>query len=128
MDEVENAEALDQLVKQDPRYTAEAYTHMQECVGFAQRRLKARRHLTCAETLEAIRQYTLQSYGPMSRYVLSEWGITNCTDFGNLINNLVLSDLFGKSETDDFTDFTKLGFNFVEAFDSPYKPKAAKIP
>lgn len=128
MEDLDSEAIIADIIKKDPRYTADAYEHIKDCVEYAQRKLKQRRHITCLETLAAIRAYTLENYGPMSRYVLSEWGITNCADFGNIIHNLVVSTLFGKSESDDFAEFGRLGFDFVEAFDQPYKPNKPATP
>jgi uncharacterized repeat protein (TIGR04138 family) len=85
------------------------------------------RHITGQELLEGIRLYTLQEFGPISRTVLAEWGITRTEDFGNLVFNLVRHGLLGKTDQDKIEDFSS-GYLFQEAFTNPFLPASARIP
>ena len=72
--------------------------------------------------MEGMREYALQEFGPIARRVLSEWGITECVDFGNIVFNLVNEGLLGKTDEDSIEDFMD-GYDFTEAFLHPFRPK-----
>jgi uncharacterized repeat protein (TIGR04138 family) len=59
----------------------------------------------------------------MTRTVLEEWGIRNCTDFGELVFNMVESGLLAKTERDSRDDFQH-GYDFTEAFCKPFWPQS----
>ena len=70
-----------------------------------------------------MRQFALETYGPMAKMLLNEWGIHGTTDFGEIVFNLVENNLLAKTDKDTREDFTG-GFDFDEAFTAPYQPLA----
>lgn len=126
-------EALFQIIKEDSRYHTEAYFFMREALGFTSKMLKKpakepQKHITAAELLEGIRQYALREYGPMAMTVLSFWGIQQCSDFGQIVFNLVNKHILRKTEGDSIHDFDN-GYDFETAFRRPYNPAAkCKVP
>ena len=119
-------EVVAQILKEDPRYAAEAYPFIREALDFSTRSLKKpsegpRRHVTAAELLEGIRQYALKEYGPLAMTVLHAWGIRQCTDFGQIVFNLVNKEFLGKTDEDSVSDFDH-GYDFETAFRAPFKP------
>lgn len=118
--------ALTQILVEDPRYPAEAYTFLREVMEFTSRTLKKpahgpSRHMTGQELLEGMRRYALQEYGPVARTVLAAMGITRTEDLGELVFNLVDHGFLGKTEKDRKSDFSG-GYDFHEAFDIPFLP------
>jgi len=81
------------------------------------------RHVSGQELLDGIRKYALQEYGPLSRTVLAQWGITTTDDFGQMVFNLVQKGILGKTEQDKIEDF-KNGYDFNVAFRKPFLPDA----
>lgn len=150
-------EALDQIVQNDPRYHRDAYLFIREALDFTQRlvnkgskseksekgekaeksesRTTTRgeltegkiRHVSGQELLAGIRAYALEQFGPMALTVLSEWGIRQCEDFGELVFNMVENHLLAKTKKDSREDF-KGGYDFDEAFRQPYLPAAKAAP
>ena len=59
--------------------------------------------------------------------MLEEWGIRNCSDFGNLVFNMVETRLLAKTETDSLADFLG-GYDFEEAFRKPFLPASKLAP
>ena len=117
-------EALFQILKEDSRYHAEAYLFIREALDFASKTLKKpskgpQKHVSASELLEAIRQYALREYGPLAMTVLNYWGINNCTDFGQIVFNLVNKNILRKTESDSIRDFDN-GYDFETAFRGPY--------
>ena len=109
------------ILESDRRYTAEAYLFVREGLDHTVRRLEKPRHVSGQELLEGIREYALKEFGPVTKRVLSEWGINDCLDFGNIVFNLVNHGLLGKTDEDSIEDFMD-GYDFQEAFIQPFRP------
>jgi uncharacterized repeat protein (TIGR04138 family) len=109
------------ILQSDKRYTTEAYLFVRAGLEHTVRQLDKPRHVSGQELLEGIRVYALREYGPVTKRVLSEWGINNCIDFGNIVFNLVGEGLLGKTEEDSIEDFLG-GYDFTEAFVQPFLP------
>ncbi|MDD5483076.1 MAG: hypothetical protein PHP98_05435 [Kiritimatiellae bacterium] len=128
------SEAVFQIFQEDKRYHAEAYFFVREALDFASKIVKKpdrgpQKHLVAAELLEGIRQYALREYGPMAITVLDFWGIRRCSDFGQIVFNLVNKNILRRTEGDSIHDFDN-GYDFETVFCAPYQPackrKAAK--
>ncbi|MDF7807148.1 hypothetical protein P4E94_06850 [Pontiellaceae bacterium B12219] len=115
-------ELLEPILRKDDRYSAEAYIFVREGLDHTVKNLKTHRHVSGQELLGGMREYALKEFGPVTKRVLSEWGITECVDFGNIVFNLVEEGLLGKTEEDSIEDF-KGGYDFNEAFIQPFQPK-----
>jgi uncharacterized repeat protein (TIGR04138 family) len=113
---------LEPILKRDPRYTEEAYFFVREALDHTVRQLDKPRHVSGQELLDGIRAYALGEYGPITKRVLSEWGINECVDFGHIVFNLVNEGLLGKTDKDSIDDFDG-GYDFTEAFVHPFRPK-----
>src|SRR5258708_1467283 len=90
------AEAVDLVSKQDPRYNREAYfflrdalTHTVKQGGRKARETQPDKHVSGQQLLDGIRQYALKQFGPMVVTVFEYWGIRNCSDFGEMVYNLI---------------------------------------
>jgi uncharacterized repeat protein (TIGR04138 family) len=114
-------ELLEPILRHDPRYTAEAYFFIRDALDHTVRQLETPRHISGRELLDGIRKYALDEYGPVAKRVLSEWGIGECIDFGNIVFNLVNEGLLGKTDSDSIDDFAN-GYDFAEAFLHPFRP------
>jgi uncharacterized repeat protein (TIGR04138 family) len=115
-------ELLAPILTKDDRYTAEAYVFVREGLDHTVKKLKTHRHVSGQELLDGMREYALKEFGPVTKRVLSEWGITECVDFGNIVFNLVDEGLLGKTDEDSIEDFRE-GYDFNEAFIQPFQPK-----
>ena len=126
-------EVLEKIVTKDARYTREAYIFVREALDHTQKivgkpsREDMPRHVSGQQLLSGIREYALQQYGPMTLTVLNEWGLRRCEDFGEIVFNMVESSLLAKTEQDSPNDF-KGGYNFEEAFRTPFVPKKPLLP
>ena len=126
MQKLSLAQALEQILKEDPRYDAEAYLFVKEALDYTVKALNKpadgpNKHVTGTELLDGIRAYALGEYGPMTYRVLTTWGIKRCEDFGDIVFNLVDKGVLGKSTNDRKTDFSD-GYDFFEAFARPFRP------
>jgi len=111
---------VETIVRQDPRYKTEAYEFVSEAVGYTCELLECRRHITGQELLEGIRECALEKFGPLAKFMLNEWGVRCCGDFGYIVFNMVNMGLLGKTEQDRIEDFSD-GYDFEEAFEKPFE-------
>lgn len=123
---------LAEIVKRDPRYAYEAYQFVQEALEFTQRRLGRQRrpdkadevhpenHVRGWELLDGIRELALREFGLMARTVFRMWGIQRTDDFGEIVFNLVESNLMSKTDEDERKDFQNV-YDLDEALVRDYR-------
>jgi len=129
MQDLDFDEVVALICKEDPRYDRKAYNFVRQGLDFTVKELKksdAKRagkslHVTGMELLMGMRAFALDQYGPMARTVLKEWGITRCSDFGDIVFNLIEYSVFSKTDQDRREDFSEI-YTFAEAFDAPFLP------
>jgi uncharacterized repeat protein (TIGR04138 family) len=124
---------LSRIVEKEPRFDREAYIFLRHALDFCHKveekaGRKARlvekpgeNHVSVARLLDGIRQYALLEYGPMAMMVLNSWGVKSCEDFGEIVFIMVEHRLLSVTEQDTREEFRK-GYDFFEAFRTPFKP------
>lgn len=135
MQDFEFAQVVDQIRKEDPRFDRRAYFFLRNGLDHTVREIKKRdqsrmqksQHVSGPELLEGLRDYALEQFGPMARTVLNEWGVRRCSDFGDLVFNLIEYNVFSKTQEDRREDFSDI-YNFEEAFDRPFQPQRRRPP
>lgn len=123
-------ETASRICEKDFRYDMEAYYFLRDALGYATKkysRTAANRHVTGVELSEAIREFAIQEYGPLSHLVLTEWGLTKTDDFGEIVYSLINEGVFGKTEEDRKDDFKDV-FDFKTAFLEPFEAKIEVTP
>lgn len=105
------------ITAKDPRYNARAYCLIAEILKELVEDLK--RDPEPAEIVEDFRDFVLDRYGPMSAMVLDEWGVKECQDIGEMVQNLVEAKFIpGANGLYDGT-FPAL-YGFKDAFVDPF--------
>jgi uncharacterized repeat protein (TIGR04138 family) len=133
MQDLEFTEIVGLICKEDTRFDRKAYAFVRAALDHTVKEVKRKhpertgksQHVTGAELLEGIRAYALEQYGPLAKTVLTSWGITRCSDFGDIVFNLIDYNVFSKTETDRREDFAEI-YTFDEAFVQPFEPAAAR--
>ena len=128
MQQVHFEQALDKIVKREPRFTKDAYFFLKEALD---RTVTERQnndpnvahHVTAQELLQGFKEFALEEFGPMAATLLAEWGVTSSSDIGTMVFALIEEGIFGKQESDERSDFDE-GFDFHQCFVSPYLPKS----
>jgi uncharacterized repeat protein (TIGR04138 family) len=126
MQKLNFGESVEEIVRTDRRYDRDAYYFVREGLDFTIKMLKkeshgAGRHVSGQELLEGLRRYALDQFGPMTKTVLTHWGVKRCEDFGEIVFHMVDKGILGKTEQDTPEDF-KGGYDFDEVFVKPYQP------
>ncbi len=84
------------------------------------------RHLTGQQLCEALRRYAIHQYGFMARIVLSNWGVHQTSDFGEIVYNMIKAGWMKKSERDRKDHFNDV-YDFSEAFEQQFQINQAAI-
>ena len=122
---------IHQIAERDGRYKPDAYFFVQQALAYEQlRRRHAREsegevassemHMTGQELCESLRLYGQDMYGLLARVVLKTWGVTETSDFGEIVYHLIEIGEMTKSDTDQRADFDDV-FDFEVAFRRGYR-------
>ena len=130
MSENEFDNRVNSIRDQDSRYAKRAYYFVRQALDHTLNHVKQQHasnspHVTGKELLEGIREYALDQYGPMAKTLLDAWNIKCCRDFGDIVFHLVEAGVLGKTDNDSPEDFAE-GYNFKEAFETPFLPTSRK--
>ncbi len=127
-------EAIQSILRADPRYPREAYEFVCEALDVARKNCRKSgerkgHHVTGQELPHGMRLHALEEFGPLALTVLQEWNVRRCEDVGEIVFNLVSRQLLGTSDGDSREDF-RGGFEFEEAFRRPFEPsgRGRRIP
>ncbi|MBQ6534186.1 MAG: hypothetical protein IJI37_03370 [Opitutales bacterium] len=122
---------LEAILKDDNRYAAGAYVFVRMALDFTVKRVCAanperrERHVSAAELLDGIKDFALETFGPMAYTLFEEWGVRDTGDFGQIVFNLIRAQALRKTEEDKIEDFSG-GFDFREELVEPFLPKGKK--
>ena len=133
MQDPDFAEIVGLICKEDPRFDRKAYDFIRLGLDHAVKELKKKdttrtgrsRHVSGPELLEGLRVYALDQFGPLTKTVLNSWGVKRCTDFGDIVFNLIEYNVFSKTDNDRREDFTDI-YTFDEAFVKPFLPTRSR--
>ncbi|HWA84762.1 MAG TPA: Minf_1886 family protein [Opitutus sp.] len=130
MQDPDFSEIVELICKEDPRYDRKAYEFIRLGLDHTVKELKKKegvrsarsRHVSGPELLEGLRIYTLDQFGPLAKTVLNSWGVERCSDFGEIVFNLIEYNVFSKTDNDRREDFADI-YTFDEAFVKPFQPQ-----
>ena len=138
MKDIKFHDVVEQICKEDSRYDRRAYGFVRMGLDHTVLEIRKKesdkkatkgakdarqsRHVSGPQLLEGLRQYTLDQFGPLSKTVLNEWGITRCEDFGEIVFNLIDYQVFSKTPEDSREDFAAT-YTFEGAFEKPFRPE-----
>lgn len=107
---------VEELIKKEPRYGADAYEFVMQALHYTQKTLKRKSHVTGRELLEGIRQFGIAQFGSMAKIVFEHWGVKTTDDFGEVVFNMVENGFMSKTDTDSRDDFKNV-YDFDRVFD-----------
>lgn len=113
---------IEELAEADGRYAKAAYLFIYDALQFTVEKLgkedlpKQRRHVSGRELVEALSEYGMDQFGPLTASVFEHWGVRQTRDFGEIVFNLVGANLMSKTESDCIDDFADV-YVFDDEFD-----------
>lgn len=132
MSKVPFEQAVQDAVRHDPRYAADAYIFLRDALDVTiktlqQGRTDAINHVSGPELCEGVREYALQQFGPMVPTIFEAWGLATTRDIGEMVFNLIRTGAFSRSDSDKIEDFENI-YHFQDAFEKPFLPVRATRP
>lgn len=129
MQDLDFGEIVELICKEDTRYDKKAYLFVRQGLDSTVKSLKKHDparvqrspHVSGRELLEGLRAFALDQYGPLTKTVLESWGVRRCSDFGEIVFNLIEYNVFSKTDNDRREDFADI-YDFNEAFVKPFQP------
>lgn len=106
---------IPEVAREVGRYDTEAYYFVFEALDDLLEHIGRRRHVTGAELSHAIRELALRRFGMLAGPVLKSWGLSQSSDFGQIVFALVQAGLMSKTEQDSIRDFDAV-YDFDQAF------------
>jgi len=119
-------QAVINICERDSRIDKDAYDFLKDALDYASDQAQEtgapNNHVSASDLLAGIRDYALKQFGPMAATLFAEWNVTKCSDFGDMVFNLIDEGIFSKQESDNREDFIEI-FDFKETFETPFLPK-----
>jgi uncharacterized repeat protein (TIGR04138 family) len=121
---------IEELAEVDGRYAKAAYLFIYDALQFTVEKLgkeslpKQERHVSGRELVQALSEYGVDQFGPLTLSVFEHWGVRETRDFGEIVFNLVGANLMSKTDNDCIDDFADV-YNFDEEFE--WKKRRAKF-
>jgi uncharacterized repeat protein (TIGR04138 family) len=110
---------LEDIAKQDGRYSPAAYRFVYDGLGYTIRHVAGEpRHVTGQTLCEGLRQIAIEKYGYLALPVLNSWGIHTTRDFGEIVYVLIDHQWMSAQPTDTIDDFNAV-YDFHAAFKAP---------
>lgn len=124
-------DAVKVVIERDSRFDIGAYYFLKDALDFTVKRAMdnnegQHRHVTASELLIGFRDLALQEFGPMASTMMSEWGISECSDIGSMVFELIAEGAFGKQDSDTPEDFANL-FSLQETLAAPFLPTSHAV-
>lgn len=88
------------------RYSPQSYFFVFEVFESIFHKLGQQRHVTGQELAEYFLDYGTEKFGPLRDMVFKFWGIKSSEDLGEIVYNLINSNLLKKLATDTKGDFS----------------------
>jgi uncharacterized repeat protein (TIGR04138 family) len=123
-------QAVESIFKRDKRYDPLAYLFLKEALDFTLKRAADSndgegRHVSGTELCIGFRDLAIQQFGPMSGTLMTEWGLRETSDIGEIVFHLIEEQMFGKQDSDTREDFASV-YDFDDAFVAPFQPKGTR--
>ena len=120
---------IEAIMRDDKRYAAGAYVFVRMALDYTVKNSsvanpgKKASHVSAAQLLEGVREFALETFGPMSAVLFEEWGVKSTADIGEIVFNMIKVGEMSKTDEDRLEDFSG-GYDFHDAFVRPYMPIA----
>ena len=126
-------EAVCRIVENDKRYHASAYEFISGAVSYTIKRMdreknpRGSRHISGQELIDGTLAFAVEQFGPLAPDVLESWGVTEGSDIGNIVYNMIRVELLTASPEDSRSDFNS--FPDIPGFlRQRFEDEARKIP
>jgi uncharacterized repeat protein (TIGR04138 family) len=111
------ADQFDEILQKDPRYPPEAYEFIFDALNYVQVRQQRQsrqppsegpRHVSARDLVEGARDLALEEFGFLAPTVFRLWNLTDTSDIGEVVYNLIAVGQMSQSPDDRREDFNGL--------------------
>lgn len=103
---------LEEIAKQDGRFSPAAYKFVYEGLGYTVQNVTDEpRHVSGQTLCEGLRKMALERYGRLAFLVLTSWKLKTTRDFGEIVYTLIDHEWMSAQPTDTIDDFNDV-FDF----------------
>ncbi len=132
MQAIQFEQAVAAILQRDKRFDPHAYFFLKDALDFTLKRIAEgnggqARHVSGPELVTGLRDLALEQFGPMAATLMSEWGVRQCGDIGDMVFHLIEEQIFGKQESDRPEDFSG-NFDLEESLRIPFIPVSRRNP
>ena len=110
---------IQEILERDPRYHQRAYLFVLSALHYVISSLPQPRQVSARELCAGGRDLAIELFGPLARTVLESWGIHSTRDIGEIVFNLLESEVLTKTEEESLEDFIGV-YDFKEVFEKQY--------
>ena len=119
------------ILQRERRYHPHAYFLLKDALDFTLKRIATAnggqsRHVSGSELLTGFRDFALEQFGPMASTLLREWGVTEGSDVGVMVFQLIEEQVFGKQDSDSLEDFSGV-MDLLGSLEEPFLPRARRM-
>jgi uncharacterized repeat protein (TIGR04138 family) len=117
-------DAVKRIRNRDRRYEPEAYAMVMDSVAYAIQTIGEPRHISAAELLVHMCEFTKDRYGILAYTILDKWGLKSTGDIGAVVYALIDEGELSEQEGDSLAGFSRV-FDLrerleVRYFDRPF--------
>jgi uncharacterized repeat protein (TIGR04138 family) len=98
--------AVKRIRSRDKRYAPEAYALVMDSVAYAIQTIGEARHVSAAELLDHLCDFTKDRYGVLAYSMLEKWGLRSTEDVGAVVYALIDEGELKEQEGDSLAGFS----------------------
>jgi len=107
---------LEQVAKEDGRYSAQAFLFVYEGLGHTIETVgEEPQHVSGQSLCDGLRKLAVQKWGRLAKLVLNKWGINNTRDFGEIVYLMIEHKWMSAQPADSVDDFNDV-YDFEDVF------------
>ena len=111
---------LEQIAKEDSRYSISAIRFVYEGLGYTAKNVATEPKHVSGETLcQGLKKLALEKWGRLAMLVLDTWGIKMTRDFGEIVWLMIRHEWMSAQPSDSIDDFNAV-YDFEAAFKDPF--------
>ncbi len=112
---------LEQIAAEDGRFSPAAIRFVYEGLGYTAKNVATEpKHVSGQTLCEGLKKLAIEKWGRLALLVLSNWGIKNTRDFGEIVYLMIKNEWMSAQPTDSIDDFDDV-FNFKRVFKEQFQ-------
>ncbi len=107
---------LEQIAKEDARYSISAIKFVYEGLGYTAKNVATEpKHVTGQTLCDGLRKLAIEKWGRLAMLVLNTWGLKTTNDFGEIVYLMIKHEWMSAQPTDSIDDFNNV-YDFKTVF------------